>query len=214
MYTPEQLKGIAFGKKFGGGYNVEDVDSVFSQLCEDYENLYDENISIKTKMRVIVAKLEEYRNAEESMKQAVIDTQKTCEQMIADTKAQCAGMIRDAEAAAIEADAKISLEESRVESARQVAARQIGEIQSQLENCIQLLKHIQETNKPMNPVSAAPAAPAASTMPAAPQKAEQPHTEPVKPVIPNVMQDLDTGSESDLFNNLQFGRNYGNSKKR
>ena len=59
MYTPEQLAEITFGKKFGGGYNTEDVDSVFKQLTEDYTNLYNESISLKTKMRVIVAKLEE-----------------------------------------------------------------------------------------------------------------------------------------------------------
>ena len=99
MYTPEQLAGITFGKKFGGGYNIEDVDSVFGQLTADYENLYNENISLKTKMRMIVSKLEEYRNAEESMKQAVIDTKNTCEQMVADTKtpkAEPAPAVREA----------------------------------------------------------------------------------------------------------------------
>lgn len=205
MYTPEQLAGITFGKKFGGGYNIEDVDSVFGQLTADYENLYNENISLKSKMRMIVSKLEEYRNAEESMKQAVIDTKNSCEQMVADTKAQCAGMIRDAEAAAIEADAKIALEESRVESARQVAARQIADLKGQLESCLQLLSQIQETHRPINPVLEAPAAPAApASAPAAPEK----------PAPQRAIPPLKANEESDIFSNLQFGRNYDTGKKR
>ncbi len=199
MYTPEQLAGITFGKKFGGGYNIEDVDSVFGQLTADYENLYNENISLKTKMRMIVSKLEEYRNAEESMKQAVIDTKNSCEQMVADTKVQCAGMIRDAEAAAIEADAKIALEESRVESARQVAARQIADLKGQLESCLQLLSQIQETHRPISPIQEAPA----------PEKAE-----PVKPTPQRAIPPLKDDPTADMFSNLQFGRNYDTGKKR
>ncbi|MBE6982865.1 MAG: DivIVA domain-containing protein [Ruminococcaceae bacterium] len=199
MYTPEQLAAVNFGKKFGGGYNTEDVDSVFGQLTADYENLYNENISLKTKMRVIVSKLEEYRNAEESMKQAVIDTKNSCEQMVADTKVQCAGMIRDAEAAAIEADAKIALEEARVESARQVAARQIGDLYGQLESCLQLLAQIRETHKPINPLPEAPA----------PEKAE-----PEKPAPQKTIPPLKNDPSADMFANLQFGRNYDTGKKR
>lgn len=199
MYTPEQLSGITFGKKFGGGYNIEDVDSVFGQLKADYESLYNENLSLKSKMRMIVSKLEEYRNAEESMKQAVIDTKNSCEQMVADTKAQCAGMIRDAEAAAIEADAKIALEEARVESARQVAARQITDLQKQLETCLLLLNQIQETHKPINPIPETPATP---------------EPEPAKPAPQKNIPPLKTNQESDIFSNLQFGRNYDTGKKR
>ena len=206
MYTPEQLAGITFGKKFGGGYNIEDVDSVFDQLTADYKSLYDENLSLKSKMRMIVSKLEEYRNAEESMKQAMIDTKNSCEQMIADTKTQCAGMIRDAEAAAIEADAKIALEEARVESARQVAARQIADLQKQLENCLQLLNQIQETHRPINPLPETPAMPE--------PEPEKPEPEPEKPAPQKTIPPLKANQESDIFSNLQFGRNYDTGKKR
>ena len=202
MYTPEQLAAITFGKKFGGGYNTEDVDGVFGQLSADYKTLYEENLSLKSKMRMIVSKLEEYRNAEESMKQAVIDTKNSCDQMIADTKVQCAGMIRDAEAAAIEADAKIAQEEARVENARQVAAVQITDLMSGLESCLQLLNQIQQNHKPVNPLPVTPAAPAVPE-PETPEVAPQKTIPPLKPK-----------NEDDIFSNLQFGRNYGSDKKR
>ncbi len=200
MFTPEQLAEISFGKKFGGGYNTEDVDNIFKQLKEDYTTLYNESISLKTKMRVIVARLEEYRDAEERMKQAVVDTKASCEQMLADTKAQCAAMIRDAEAAAIEADQKIAAEEARVEIARQVAARQISDIQSRLEACLQTLSRLQEDHKPEKPVEKEPE-------PAAPEVQEKPAP---RRVLPPLMEE----SSSEMFSNLQFGKNYDKGKKR
>lgn len=199
MFTPEQLSEISFGKKFGGGYNTEDVDNIFKQLTEDYTTLYNESISLKTKMRVIVAKLEEYRNAEERMKQAVVDTKKSCEQMIADTQTQCASMIRDAEAAAIEADRKIAAEEARVEIARQVAARQIMDMQNRLEACLQQLTQLREDHKPEKPVEKEPEP--------APQVQEKPAP---RRVLPPLMEE----SSSEMFSNLQFGRNYDKDKKR
>lgn len=194
MYTPEQLAEISFGKKFGGGYNTEDVDKVFKELTEDYTNLYNESISLKTKMRVIVAKLEEYRSAEDRMKQAVIDTKKSCEAMVAETEVKCAGMIRDAEAAAREADIKIAHEEARVESARQEATRQIMDIQSRLESCQKILEQLRQDHKPEGPVE------------------EEIPEEPKKPqrTLPPLMSE----SSSDMFSNLQFGRNYDTGKKR
>jgi DivIVA domain-containing protein len=195
MYTPEQLAEITFGKKFGGGYNTEDVDSVFKQLTEDYTNLYNESISLKTKMRVIVAKLEEYRNAEERMKQAVIDTKKSCETMVAETEVKCAGMIRDAEAAAREADIKIAHEEARVEDARQEATRQIMDIQSRLESCQKILEQLRQDHKPEGPI----------------EEASQVQE---KPAPQRTLPPLMTESSSDMFSNLQFGRNYDTNKKR
>ena len=128
MFTPEQLTAISFGKKFGGGYNPEDVDKVFGPLVADYTTLYNENLSMRNKMKVLVAKVEEYRSVESSMKEAILNTQKTCDAKIADTQIQCAAMIRDARAAALEADRKIAAEEARVEDARQLASRQIDDL--------------------------------------------------------------------------------------
>ena len=72
MLTPEQLSSVSFGKKFGGGYNTEDVDSFLAPLIADYTTLYNENTSLRSKMRMLVSKLEEYRSAEESMKEAML----------------------------------------------------------------------------------------------------------------------------------------------
>ena len=207
MLTPEQLEKFSFGKKFGGGYNPEEVDSFLQPLIADYITLYNENTSMRSKMRVIVSKLEEYRNAEVSMKDAIINTQKSCDAQIAETKEKCASMIRDAEAAAIEADKKIAAEEARVEDARLLAARQILELKAQLENCVHLLTEIQENHRPNGPVempvkeehTAAVAQEISASVEASVGTPKKP--EPSKPAAP------------DMFANLQFGRNYDSGKR-
>ncbi len=186
MLTPEQLESVSFGKKFGGGYNTEEVDSFHEQLFADYITVYNENATLRSKMRVLVAKLEEYRSAEISMQEAMINTQKNCNAQIAETEKKCASMIRDAEAAAIEADKKIAAEEARVEQARLCAARQILELKSQLENCLQLLSQIQENHQPSGPIEVPVEEPAPAPQAPAPKK------DPM----------------AEKFVNLQFGKNY------
>lgn len=214
MLTPEQLESVSFGKKFGGGYNTEDVDSFLEPLFADYITLYNENASLRSKLRVLVTKLEEYRNAEVSMKEAIINTQKTCDAQISETQAKCAAMIGDAEAAAAEADKKIAAEEARVEEARLVAARQIIDLQNQLESCVRLLTEIRESHRPVGPVEEAPseenadaiAEEISATMEALvndpqAQEASQTQTPPASDPI------------DDKFLNLQFGRNYDPDKR-
>ncbi len=214
MLTPEQLESISFGKKFGGGYNTAEVDSFLEPLIADFITLYNENISLRSKMRVIVTKLEEYRSAEASMKEAMINTQKSCDAQIAKTEAKCATMIRDAEAAAIEADKKIATEEARVENARQLAARQIMELKNQLESCVRLLSEIQENHRPSGPVevpvdkkiTAAVAEEISANVEALVGTSKK--TEPPKNFPP-----LTTDPAADMFANLQFGRNYNPDKQ-
>ena len=188
MLTPEQLESVSFGKKFGGGYNTEEVDSFHEQLFADYITVYNENASLRSKMRVLVTKLEEYRSAELSMKEAMINTQKSCDAQLAETEKKCASMIRDAEAAAIEADKKIAEEDARVEQARLCAARQILDLKSQLESCLKLLSEIQENHRPSGPVEI----PVEEVTPAPAPQAPAPKKDPM----------------AEKFANLQFGKNY------
>jgi len=200
MFTPEQLAATSFSKKFGGGYNPEDVDKVFGPLVTDYTTLYNENLSMRSKMKVLVAKVEEYRSVEDRMKQAILNTQKSCDAKIAETKVQCAAMIRDAQAAAIEADRKIAAEEARVEDARLLAARQINDLRSQLESCIRLLNEIQSQHRPAGPVMPTPT-------PVSTDKVADEISASLEALVGSTMPASDDSSVN-MFANLQFGRNY------
>lgn len=152
MITPQQIEQISFGRATFGGYDMQSVDEILEPLTEDYITLYKENALLKSKMRVLVAKLEEYRNNEESMKDAIVNAQKTCDQMVKSAEEKCTQMLSDANALAAEntknADALIAAENERVEEARRAAADKIDQLTAELNSCIQALNRIKSANAP------------------------------------------------------------------
>lgn len=186
MFTPQQIDQISFGRSTFGGYNMEQVDEFLEPLTEDYVTLYKENALLKSKMRVLVGKLEEYRKNEASMKEAVANAQKACDKMVLEAEAKCNRMLAEANATAAanaasaaaanqENDALVAAESARVESARREASARITELEDQLRTCLQALERIRTANAPAAPVvtpapagNPTPAAPVAPVAPAAP----------------------------------------------
>ena len=81
MFTPQQIDQVSFGRSTFGGYDMQQVDEFLEPLTEDYVTLYKENALLKSKMRVLVEKLEEQRANENKMKQTLLAAQKTSEDM-------------------------------------------------------------------------------------------------------------------------------------
>lgn len=152
MFTPQQIEEISFKKATFGGYDMQAVDEFLEPLTQDYITLYKENALLKSKMRVLVGKLEEYRENEAAMKDAMLNAQKTCDRMVREAESKCAQMLSDANRAAAEnarnATNLIAEEKSRVDEARRMAAAKISELQLQMNNCIDLLERIKEENRP------------------------------------------------------------------
>lgn len=152
MFTPQQIDQISFNRATFGGYDMQSVDEFLEPLTEDYITLYKENALLKSKMKVLVSKLEEYRSNEASMKDAIVNAQKTCDKMVKEAEAKCTQMLNDANLAAAEnaknADALIAAENARVEEAKRLAAAKIDDLQKQIQSCIQALERIKEANKP------------------------------------------------------------------
>ena len=129
MFTPQQIDQISFTRQTFGGYDMQQVDEFLEPLTEDYVTLYKENALLKSKMRVLVGKLEEYRKNEAAMKDAVVNAQKSCDKMVREAEAKCAQMLSEASDAAsrstVDVDALVAAEEARVEEARKAAAAKI-----------------------------------------------------------------------------------------
>jgi len=153
MITPQQIEQIAFSRATFGGYDMQSVDALLEPLTEDYLTLYKENALLKSKMRILVAKLEEYRNNEASMKDAIVNAQKTCDMMVKEAEAKCAQMLGEASATAIEnaknSDALIAEEEARVNEARKSACEKIEHLEEELRSCLQALERIKISNRPL-----------------------------------------------------------------
>ena len=148
MFTPQQIDQVSFNRATFGGYDMQQVDEFLEPLTEDYITLYKENALLKSKMRVLVSKLEEYRKNEASMKDAIVNAQKTCDKMVRDAEIKAAQLMNDAASTASAAsvtrssDALIAAEEARVEEARKAASQKIDEIQQQIRSCLQALDRI------------------------------------------------------------------------
>ena len=211
MFTPQQIDQISFSRATFGGYDMQQVDEFLEPLTEDYVTLYKENALLKSKMRVLVGKLEEYRKNEASMKDALVNAQKTCDKILSNASATAAQNARNN-------DALIAAEDERLQEARKAAAAKIDEIQEQMRACMQALERIKTANYPQE--AAKPAAKpydfdavegsdsADAVADAISQSLEAlvgstqdtlPKAEPRHPV-----NDTTTGK----FANLQFGRNY------
>ena len=158
MFTPQQFDQISFGRATFGGYDMQSVDEFLEPLTEDYITLYKENALLKSKMRVLVGKLEEYRKNEASMKDAMVNAQKTCDMMVREAEQKCAQMLSEASATAstntVNYDALVAAEQARVEEAKKAAAEKIEEIQAQMRVCIQALDRIKEANRPVENATA------------------------------------------------------------
>ena len=72
MFTPQEIQEKTFTKAVFGGYDMQTVDDFLEPLTEDYITLYKENAVLKSKMKVLVEKLEEYRSQEQSMRKAIL----------------------------------------------------------------------------------------------------------------------------------------------
>ena len=214
MFTPQQLDEIAFDRVPFKGYDIDSVDEVLGQLIEDYTTLYKENALLKSKMRVLVEKLEEYRNGEASMRDAMAGAQKSADQMIRETEAKCAQMLADANLAAAEnaknAVSLIAAENARVEEAKKAASARITEIQEQMKTCVQALERIKTANLPTElPREHAATADAVADEIASTLEAMMGTTEePAPKAEPNHPQ----SNTTSRFTNLQFGRNYDPTK--
>ena len=219
MFTPQQIDQISFNRATFGGYDMQQVDEFLEPLTEDYVTLYKENALLKSKMRVLVGKLEEYRKNEAAMKDAVVSAQRSYDKMVRETEEKCAKMLQEASTTAAQnaqdTGALVAAEEARVQEARKMASAKIDEIQEQMRSCIQALDRIKQANQPAAPV--APAAPAAAPSVDADAVADEisknlenlvgttvdtaPKAAPRHPV-----NDTTTSKFSTM--NLQFGRNY------
>jgi len=97
MLTPQEVAEHAFAKASFGGYNMSMVDEFLDLLTADYTTLYKENAALKTKMKVLAEKIEEYRATEEVMRKALLSAQQIADQMVAEGEKKKEEMLASAE---------------------------------------------------------------------------------------------------------------------
>lgn len=100
MMTPQEAQARVFTKASFGGYNIQQVDAFLDTLIEDFTTLYQENATLKSKMKLLVDKVEEYRSTEDAMRKALHSAQRMADQLVQEGEAKKAAAIAAAESEA------------------------------------------------------------------------------------------------------------------
>ncbi len=115
MLTPQEVSEHSFSKASFGGYNMAQVDEFLDAVTADYTALYKENAVLKSKMKVLVEKVEEYRATEDAMRKTLLSAQRMADAIVAEAKEA-----RDAALLAAEAEAQTRVSDLR----RQIEAEE------------------------------------------------------------------------------------------
>jgi len=122
MLNPQEVADKKFRSVVFGGYDMPGVDAFLETVTDDYSVLFKENAILKSKIRVLVDKLEEYRKVDSSMRQALLGAQTTAEKIKNDAQEQSDRMLKDLQsqlgARKEQLRADLELEEMRLEKAR------------------------------------------------------------------------------------------------
>ena len=90
MITAQDIREKTFEKSRIGGYDMASVDNFLEEIADDITAAQKENSVLKSKMKVLVDKIEEYRANEEALNLAVISAQKLAVQIENDARTRSA----------------------------------------------------------------------------------------------------------------------------
>ncbi len=153
MLTPQEVSTHAFTKAVMGGYNMAMVDEFLDELTDDYTALYKENAALKSKLKVLVEKVEDYRATEDSMRATLLTAQKMADSIVRDAETKRDQMLAQAE---IDAQTRIAaLKQETVEAEERLRKGQLQLAQfiaASREVCNRQLKYLEDL--PEIPVAA------------------------------------------------------------
>ncbi len=220
MLTIEEIKNISFRKAtLSGGYRAEDVDSFIDEVIATFEQQKKEKTNLVHKIDRLATRLEEYREDEETVRNALLTSQKMSDACIKEAKEKAAKIIRDAEEKAqtlvAEANNMTVLEKEKYLQLQQDAVALRNELIELYTKHIQSIDDLptmsdveqsrQELDEkyPTTPVQTAP-----QPAPAAPAQPEEP-----APQISEAQKVTDATTRVAIkrpgkFNHLKFGDNY------
>lgn len=100
MITIDEIKNVSFRKAGRQGYMAEDVDAFIDEVIVSFEQLKKEKTNLVHKIDVLATRVEQYRADEETVRNALLASQKVSDACIREAKEKAAKIIREAEAKA------------------------------------------------------------------------------------------------------------------
>ena len=163
MITAQDIREKTFDKAKFGGYDMASVDDFLEDLAEEVTASQKENAVLKSKMKILVDKIEEYRANEEALNMAVLSAQKLAVQIESEARARANAMLAEADR---QVNAKIGsiAEQADAEENRLAAAKSatLKFLDSMREVCNKQLQNIEDIGNGFIPEEKAAAEAAAA----------------------------------------------------
>ena len=188
MFTPQEVSEKTFPKSpsFSSGYDLVAEDEFLDTLTEDYTALYKENAALKTKLKILAEKVEEYRATEDTMRSMLLAAQKMAasmteeakekgEKTLADARQESERLLTDARNAADELNRDLARKTDAARpklSAAETAMKDY--IAKSLAMCLNQVDYLEKLPHSELPAAQAPAQEPAAQEPAAEAAPEQP----------------------------------------
>ena len=150
MFTPQEIqeRSDSLEKAVFGGYSVSSVEELRTPLAEDYATLYKENAVLKSRLKSLAEKIEEYRNQEEGISSALLAAQKTADEIVAEAQRKSTRMLNESEQKLRTRNQELMLEvnaeQERVTLAKQAAAKFIVELQDRVQAQLVTLEKLKQ----------------------------------------------------------------------
>jgi cell division initiation protein len=206
MLTPQEVASKEFAKAVFGGYDMAAVDDFLETLTADYTALYKENAILKSKIKVLVEKVEEYRSTDEAMRMALLTAQRLGDEITSEAKKKSEELLAQTEAEIRarfnEMRVKLAEEEERLRRAKEETRRFVQASQEILRQHAGFLERLESLGlEPKE--AAAPAAEEAEEVAEAPRPEPEPEAaeEPVNPDDPFGMHSA-PAEEEDPFTRI------------
>ena len=127
MITAQDIREKGFEVVRFNGYDRDTVDDFLEELADDVAATQKENAVLKSKMKVLVDKIEEYRANEEALNNAILSAQNLAVQIESEARQRAAATVAEAEKKAQETIGSITdradAEEKRLADAKAATAK-------------------------------------------------------------------------------------------
>ena len=222
MLTIDEIREVSFRRAGKNGYNAADVDAFIDDVTDTVEQLLAEKNDCMRKMDILANKIEQYREDEETVRNALLTSQKLSDTKIKEAQDKADYLIKSAErksrAILTEAEMATEREKDKFEALHSETAKLRSEIIALYKKHLAMVEEMpkesdvkakrEELDKkyPFEPVEDMIKTPADDE-----DVAEQPAAAPE--AAPGADEDIKIRPElkrerHDKFDKLQFGDNY------
>ena len=146
MITSQDIRAKSFEKAVFGGYDMAAVDQYLESVAQEMDARVKEVSTLKSKMKILANKVEEYRSTEDAMRLALVSAQQLATQIEAEARAKAETIIADATAQSVEMLAGLqnetSEQEAKLEAAKASLAAFLTDARAMCESQLRFLNEL------------------------------------------------------------------------